>query len=112
MGNIDIKTLLEGNTIFEEFKGTITEQFVLQQMLYTKNFDIFYWSDERSNAEIDFLIQHKGNAIPVKVKAEENLQAKNLKVFCQKYNPEISIRISMSDFHKQTNISLLKTMVY
>ena len=112
MGNIDIKTLLEGNTIFEEFKGTITEQFVLQQMLYTKNFDIFYWSDERSNAEIDFLIQHKGNAIPVKVKAEENLQAKSLKVFCQKYNPEISIRISMSDFRKQTNISLLKTMVY
>ncbi len=109
MGNIDIKTLLEGNTIFEEFKGAITEQFVLQQMLYTKNFDIFYWSAERSNAEIDFLIQHKGNAIPVEVKAEENLQAKSLKVFCQKYNPEISIRTSMSDFRKQnwlTNLPL------
>lgn len=109
MGNIDIKTLLEGNTIFEEFKGAITEQFVLQQMLYTKNFDIFYWSAERSNAEIDFLIQHKGNAIPVEVKAEENLQAKSLKVFCQKYNPEMSIRTSMSDFRKQnwlTNLPL------
>lgn len=102
MGNIDIKTLLEGNTIFKEFKGAITEQYVLQQMLYTNNFDIFYWSAERSNAEIDFLIQNQGEVIPVEVKAEENLQAKSLKVFYQKYNPAIAIRTSMSDFREES----------
>lgn len=101
MGNIDIKTLLEGNTIFEEFKGAITEQYVLQQMLCTKNFDVFYWSAERSNAEVDFLIQNKGEVIPVEVKAEENLQAKSLKVFCLKYSPATAIRTSMSDFRKE-----------
>ncbi|MBU8893244.1 MAG: ATP-binding protein [Bacteroidales bacterium] len=102
MGNIDIKTLLEGNAVFEEFKGAITEQYVLQQMLCTKNFDIFYWSTERSNAEVDFLIQNKDEVIPVEVKAEENLQAKSLKVFCLKYSPATAIRTSMSDFREES----------
>ena len=102
MGNVDIKTLLEGNSIFEEFKGAITEQFVLQQMLYAKKFDIYYWAAEKSNAKIDFLIQYEGQVIPVEVKAEENLQAKSLKVFNQKYKPQISVRTSMSDYRKET----------
>ena len=109
MGNVDIKTLLEGNSIFEEFKGAITEQFVLQQMLCSKKFDIYYWSAEKSNAEIDFLVQYEGQVIPVEVKAEENLQAKSLKVFCQKYKPKIAIRTSMSDYRKEswlTNVPL------
>ena len=109
MGNVDIKTLLEGNSIFEEFKGAITEQFVLQQMLCTKEFDIYYWSAEKSAAEIDFLIQYEEQVMPIEVKAEENLQAKSLKVFCQKYKPQIAIRTSMSDYRKEswlTNIPL------
>lgn len=109
MGNIDIKTLLEGNSIFEEFKGAITEQFVLQQMLCNKKFDIYYWSAQKSTAEIDFLVQYEGQAIPIEVKAEENLQAKSLKVFCQKYNPSLAVRTSMSDFRKEnwlTNVPL------
>ena len=102
MGNIDVKTLLEGNKIFEEFKGAITEQYVLQQFQNIKKFDIYYWSAEKSSAELDFLIQYDGNCIPVEVKAEENLQAKSLKVFYQKYNPQLAIRTSMSDFRKET----------
>ncbi|MBA7577497.1 hypothetical protein ES708_19350 [subsurface metagenome] len=102
MGNIDTKILLEGNVIFEEFKGAITEQFVLQQLLDIKKFDIYYWSAQKSTAEIDFLVQYEGNAIPIEVKAEENLQAKSLKVFCQKYNPRVAVRTSMSDFRKET----------
>ena len=101
MGNVDIKTLLEGNSIFEEFKGAITEQFVLQQLLYSKEFDIYYWSAEKSNAEIDFLIQYMGQIIPIEVKAEENLQAKSLKVFCKKYEPKLAIRTSMSNYRKK-----------
>ncbi len=109
MGNIDVKTLLEGNAIFIEFKGAITEQFVLQQLLNAKQFDIYYWSAERSMSEIDFLVQYNGNAVPVEVKAEENLQAKSLKVFCQKYKPTLAVRTSMSDYRKEswlTNIPL------
>jgi predicted AAA+ superfamily ATPase len=105
MGNIDIKTLLEKNSIFQEFKGAITEQFVLQQMLCSKKFNIYYWSAEKSDAEIDFLIQHEGQVIPIEVKAEENLQAKSLKVFCEKFKPQLAIRTSMSDYRKENCLS-------
>ncbi|MBW8323657.1 MAG: ATP-binding protein [Prolixibacteraceae bacterium] len=109
MGDIDVRTLLEGNMIFEEFKGALTEQYVLQQLTTIRDLVIYYWSAERSIAEIDFLIQYSGEVIPIEVKAEENLQAKSLKAFCQKYSPQTAIRTSMSDFRKEdwlTNLPL------
>jgi len=101
MGDIDVRTLLEGNLIFEEFKGALTEQFVLQQVKPIQNLAIYYWSAEKSKSEIDFLIQYSGEVIPVEVKAEENLQAKSLKSYCQKYSPKTAVRMSMSDFRKE-----------
>lgn len=101
MGEIDAKTLLEGNKIFSEFKGALTEQYVFQQLNSTNEYVIYYWSAERSTAEIDFLLQFNGTIVPLEVKAEENLQAKSLKVFLEKYNPKVSLRTSMSDFRKQ-----------
>lgn len=109
MGNIDVKTLLDGNLIFGEFKGALTEQFVLQQLVTINDLVINYWSSEKSSAEVDFLIQYLSKVVPVEVKSEENLQAKSLKVFFQKHSPEISVRTSMSDFKKEnwlTNIPL------
>ncbi len=109
MGNIELKTLLEGNMIFTEFKGAVTEQFVLQQLVCNNMFDIYYWSADKSTAEIDFVIQYKNTVVPIEVKAEENLQAKSLKVFHQKYNPAVTVRTSMSDYRKEnwlTNIPL------
>lgn len=101
MVDIDVKTLLEGNVLFKEFKGALTEQFVLQQLITFKETSTFYWSAENATAEIDFLIQFSGKIIPVEVKAEENLKAKSLKVFHQKYNPALTIRTSMSDFRRE-----------
>ncbi len=98
MGDIDAKTLLQGNSIFTEFKGALTEQFVLQQLNSSEAFAIFYWSADRSTAEVDFVIQYEGLAIPIEVKAEENLQAKSLKVYYEKYSPSLTIRLSMSDY--------------
>lgn len=109
LADIDSGTLLEGSAIFTEFKGALTEQFVFQQLIATGHSGIFYWSAERSTAEVDFLIQHQNKFIPVEVKAEENLQAKSLKVFMEKFNPEISIRTSLSDFragNRMINIPL------
>lgn len=98
MAGMDVKTLLSGNALFEEFKGALTEQFVQQQLLSLKDIAIYYWSAENATAEIDFLLQYQGQVIPVEVKAEENLKAKSLKVFCEKYKPGKAIRTSMSDF--------------
>lgn len=109
MGDIDSKTLLEGNAIFSEFKGALTEQYVLQQLNCTDLFVIYYWSAERSTSEVDFVVQINGLIVPVEVKAEENLQAKSLKVYMEKFSPMVSIRTSMSDFRKQgwlTNLPL------
>ncbi|MCF0059233.1 ATP-binding protein [Dyadobacter sp. CY356] len=101
MVNMDVKTLLEGNVLFEEFKGALTEQFVMQQLITFKETSTYYWSAENATAEIDFLIQFSGKIIPVEVKAEENLKAKSLKVFYEKYSPALSIRTSMSDFRRE-----------
>jgi hypothetical protein len=98
MGNIGIKTIIDGNRIFQEFKGALAEQYVLQQLKCIENMVVYYWSIEKSTAEIDFLVQFADNVIPVEVKAEENLQAKSLKSFKQKFNPPVSIRTTMSDY--------------
>jgi len=109
MGDIDARTLIERNVIFEEFKGALTEQYVLQQLSTIQDLVIYYWSAEKSTAEVDFLVQYSGQVIPIEVKAEENLHAKSLKTFSQKYSPKQSIRTSMSDYRKDdwlTNLPL------
>lgn len=109
MGDIDSKTLTDGNRIFEEFKGALTEQYVLQQLKTLKGLVVCYWSAERSRAEVDFLVQYSGKVVPVEVKAEENLKAKSLKSFCEKYSPETAVRTSMSFFREEvwmTNLPL------
>jgi predicted AAA+ superfamily ATPase len=109
MGDMDVRTLIDGNIIFTEFKDALTEQYVLQQLLSINDMIVFYWSAEKSSSEIDFVLQHSGRVIPVEVKAEENLQAKSLKSFFQKFSPSISIRTSMSDYREDgwlTNVPL------
>jgi hypothetical protein len=101
LGDLNSKTLLESTSIFTEFKGSLTEQYVLQQLISDDEFVIKYWSSENSSAEVDFVIQHKNTVIPIEVKAEENLHAKSLGVYSQKFKPVISIRTSMSDFREQ-----------
>lgn len=101
MTRLDIKTILEGNVIFKEFKGALTEQYVLQQLITFKDLSIYYWAPENARAEVDFLVQIAGDIIPVEVKAEENLQARSLKVYQQKFQPTLAIRTSMSDYRKE-----------
>jgi hypothetical protein len=101
MGNIDIHTLINEQSLFEEFKGALTEQYVLQQLKSIDQLPIYYWSAEKATAEIDFLIQYQNHIIPIEVKAAENLKAKSLKTYHQKFSPEISIRTSLSDYRKE-----------
>lgn len=102
MTDLDVRTLLEGNAIFQEFKGAFTEQYVLQQFAAREDLATYYWSPDNARSEIDFLIQYGGEVIPVEVKAEENLQAKSLRVFCDKYHPRRAIRTSMSNYREES----------
>lgn len=101
MCDLDARTLLEGSQIFEEYKGSLTEQYILTQLISELKLNPFYYSEERSTAEIDFLVQLAGNVIPIEVKATENLQAKSLKVYAEKYKPNYVIRTSLSDYRKE-----------
>ncbi|TAF93446.1 MAG: DUF4143 domain-containing protein [Runella slithyformis] len=94
MGNLDPKILLEKNTILTEYKGALTEQFVCQQLKIKQ--ELYYWTAENATAEIDFVVQHQNEIIPIEVKAEENLKAKSLKVFVEKYQPKTALRTSMN----------------
>jgi hypothetical protein len=101
MAQIDSKTIIEGNEIFVEFKGALTEQFVLTELKTNLNTPIFYWSSEKGTAELDYLIQLNNYNIPIEVKSNENLQSKSLKTFVEKYNTKINVRTSMSDYRKE-----------
>ena len=77
---LDADTLLEGNRIFTEFKGALTEQYVLQQLIASQDNPVFYWASEKGTAEVDFVLQRGQGVMPIEVKAEENLKVKSLKV--------------------------------
>lgn len=98
MCELDVKTLLEGTVIFEEFKGALTEQYVLQQLKTLKDLPIYYWTSDSGIAELDFIVQINGKIIPIEALASINLQAKSLKTYREKYVPEISIRTSIADY--------------
>ena len=101
LSELDAESILEGNSIFVEFKGALTEQYVLQQIVSDTSYKPYYFAGEKSNYEVDVLIQKGKNVVPVEVKAEENLRAQSLKYYCEKYTPEYAVRTSMSDYREQ-----------
>lgn len=101
MSGVPPQALLEGNVLFADYKGAITEQYVLQQLKSVKGLNVYYWSSESSRGELDFLLQKDIQLIPVEVKAEENLQSKSLRSFIEKNEGLHGVRFSMSDYREQ-----------
>lgn len=97
-------TLLDGNDLFKEFKGALTEQYVCQQLKTTDDLGIYYYTNDRGSCEIDFVIDSGEKIIPVEVKAETNLKAKSLKTYREKFNPKLSVRTSMADFKNEDGL--------
>lgn len=102
MNDLDSRSLLENDKLFNDYNGAVTEQYVLQEFKTIGDLPVFYWASNR--AELDFLIQYQNNIIPVEAKATINLQAKSLKSFRQKYEPKISIRTSLADYEENTGL--------
>ena len=98
MTHMDARALLNGHEVFTEFKGALTEQYVLQQLKAGLQIPIHYSSHDRGLAEIDFVIQCGNRIIPDEVKAETNLRAKSLRSYRSRYNPPVSIRASLADY--------------
>lgn len=101
MTNMSQKVLLNGNDLFKEFKGALTEQYVLQQLVTRNDISTYYYTNDRNSSEIDFVIDNGSEVIPIEVKAEVNLMAKSLKTYRDKYNPKVCIRTSMANYEEQ-----------
>jgi len=102
MAGLNVRTIIEGDEIFTEFKGALTEQYVMQQLRLDSERYIGYWTNDRSTSEVDFVIQEEGEVIPIEVKSGENLKAKSFRLFCEKYKPVKAFRISLSDYKEES----------
>lgn len=101
MVGLNKKILLDGNDLFVEFKGALTEQYVLQQLITNPDLNIYYYTNDNGSCEVDFLVDTGDTVIPVEVKAEVNLRSKSLKTYVEKFSPDIAIRTSMSDYKNE-----------
>jgi predicted AAA+ superfamily ATPase len=101
MSGLDVRTIIDGDEIFTEFKGALTEQFVMQQLRLNSERYIGYWTNDKSTSEVDFVIQEEGKVIPVEVKSGENLRSKSFRLFCEKYKPSKAIRTSLTDYKEE-----------
>lgn len=101
MAGLDKRTVIGGSSIFEEFKGALTEQYVCQQLISERGLAPYYWSAENSTGELDFLVQDGSRVVAIEVKAEENLRARSLRAFKDKHPDITALRFSMSGFREQ-----------
>lgn len=111
---LSARLLLEGSRIFEEFKGALTEQYVAQE-LHAAGYPLYYFATARSTGEIDFMLQGDLDCVLIEVKAEQNLRARSLRAFCDKYKPGMAIRSSMSNYKQEdwlTNVPLYMLAEY
>lgn len=101
MTGLHQRTLLDGNALFVEFKGALTEQYVCQQLKTLADLELCYYTNDRGSCEVDFVVDTGGRVMPLEVKAETNLRAKSLKTYREKFSPELAIRTSMADYRKE-----------
>lgn len=101
LSRLDASSIVDGNALFTEFRGALTEQYVCQQLVSDCNFSPCYWSAENSRGEVDFLVQRGGRVYPIEVKAEENLRSKSLRAFSGRYPGTVPRRFSLSGFCDQ-----------
>lgn len=101
---LDAAVLLQGSGIFEEFKGALSEQYVLQQIVAARNEVPMYWTAEQAKAELDFAIERADALVPIEVKAAENLRSKSLRSYIDRFHPAEALRFSLSNYREQEDM--------
>ena len=110
MSKLKAKTLVDGEGVFEEFKGSLTEQYAFQQLLLKEEITINYFLFDNGRYELDFIIENEdGDLIPIEVKAGANLQAPSFKIYCERNKPKTAIKTSLTNYKEEswmTNLPL------
>jgi predicted AAA+ superfamily ATPase len=105
LSEVDSRAIIEGDVLFTEFKGALTEQFVCQELKTLEGIYAAYWANEApAQAEIDFILQMNNQIIPMEVKSTIHLRARSLSVYREKFNPQIEIRTSQADYKRTDNL--------
>ena len=101
LSELTAESIIEGNDIFVEFKGALTEQYVLQQLISDTDYTPYYFGTEKATFEQDFLIQKENRIVPIEVKADANIHSQSLKAYCDKFHPEEAVRFSTKKYVDQ-----------
>ncbi len=104
LSDLDAGTILDGNDIFVEFKGALSEQYVLQQLISDTEYTPFFFGTESASFEQDFIIQKGKSAVPIEVKAGANVRSQSLRAFVERYHPAMAVRFSLLPYKEQENI--------
>ena len=101
LSELNAESIIEGNDIFVEFKGALTEQYVLQQLISDTDYTPYYFGTEKATFEQDFLIQKENRIVPIEVKADANIHSQSLKAYCDKFHPKEAVRFSTKKYVDQ-----------
>jgi predicted AAA+ superfamily ATPase len=105
MSGLEREVVFNGNDIFVEFKGALAEQYVMQEYIAAAAGELFYWMNDKTKTEVDFVFQAGENIVPLEVKSGINLRAKSLTAYIERFSPAISIRTSLADY----KVNMFKT---
>lgn len=100
LAHLPAAAVLGDSTLFTEFKGSLTEQYVFEQLVNAE-YEPMYWSSDTGRAEVDFAVEEDGAPLPIEVKAAENLQSKSLKVARERFDLERCVRTSLSGYRDE-----------
>lgn len=105
MVNTEASQVLINDSVFTEYKGGVTEQFIYQQIKCELNTPTYYHTTDDSRLEVDFIVQHKGKMLPIEVKAGRNVRANSLSMLLAK-NPDMrAVRFSMLPYKQQSQLT-------
>jgi predicted AAA+ superfamily ATPase len=108
MCSLNQRTLIDGTNFYKQYKGALTEQFVMQELAYhmdEEDMSVHYWSPDTGIAELDFVLEYNAIIAPLEAKAQLNLKAKSLKSFCHRYKTSYVFRTSLSPYRKNERIT-------
>jgi predicted AAA+ superfamily ATPase len=112
MALLEPSALIEGDKLFTEFKGALTENYILQSLSAQYEASLRYWATYNPTYEVDFILQHKNDIIPVEVKAGNDTKGKGLAIYKERYPKSISIRIRYSLNNLNLTDDLLNIPLY
>lgn len=102
MSHLSAKTLLHANDLFQEFRGSIAENYIAQELIHS-HYQLFYWASE-GQAELDFVIEQDDLIYPLEVKSGNSTKKKSLRVYGDAFHPKALIRTSAMNLKKDGDI--------